>query len=149
MAYWTPALLAAVLLAEPPAEEAVKKELARLEGTWVIEKMTFDGTDISPDQLRTANSRLVLKGNTFKLMAGDKVIDEGTYQPDPGAKPRAWDIVSTAGPNKGKTIKAIYELDGETLRACYGGANQPRPTEFSSKPKSGQALAVYKRAKGS
>lgn len=51
---------------------------------------------------------------------------------DPGNKPKAIDISGTEGPNASKTILAISELDGDTLRVCYGLRGAPRPTEFKS-----------------
>jgi uncharacterized protein (TIGR03067 family) len=37
---------------------------------------------------------------------------------DPAKKPRAMDVAGTKGPNKDKTIRAIYELTDTTLRVC-------------------------------
>lgn len=41
-------------------------------------------------------------------------------------------IVGTEGPNIGKTIPAIYEFNGDTLRICYDLSGQRRPAEFQS-----------------
>ena len=35
--------------------------------------------------------------------------------------------------NKGKKYKAIYNLDGDTLRICYALEGEVRPTDFESK----------------
>ena len=57
------------------------------------------------------------------------------------------DIKGTDGPNKGKTIKTIYKLDGDTLTVCYELGDGDRPTKFETKADTKQLLANYKREK--
>ena len=59
------------------------------------------------------------------------------------------DIERGDGPNAGKTLQAIYQLDGDTMKVCYAPAGQDRPTAFDTKDKPGYALIVYKREKSS
>jgi uncharacterized protein (TIGR03067 family) len=73
--------------------------------------------------------------------------DRGTCKLDPSAKPKALDITGTEGPNKGKTILAIYERDGDTLRVCYDLGGKNRPTEFKTTAGSRLFLVEYKRQK--
>jgi hypothetical protein len=51
------------------------------------------------------------------------------------------------GPNKGKTIPAIYERDGDTLRVCYNLSGKNRPTEFKTKAGAQLFLVTCKREK--
>jgi uncharacterized protein (TIGR03067 family) len=57
------------------------------------------------------------------------------------------EITGTAGPNKGKTFSAIYELQGDTLKICYDLTGKARPTEFKSKAGTQLFLATYKKVK--
>jgi uncharacterized protein (TIGR03067 family) len=57
------------------------------------------------------------------------------------------DITGTDGPNKGKTILAIYERDGDTLRVCYDLSGKSRPTEFKTETGTQLFLVTYKREK--
>jgi uncharacterized protein (TIGR03067 family) len=57
------------------------------------------------------------------------------------------DITGTEGPNKGKTMLAIYELEGDSMKVCYDMSGKERPTEFKTKPGTAQFLAKYKREK--
>ncbi len=59
----------------------------------------------------------------------------------------ALDVIGTEGPNKGKTIPAIFDLAGDTLKICYDLSGQARPTEFKSSPGTQQFLATYQREK--
>jgi uncharacterized protein (TIGR03067 family) len=56
------------------------------------------------------------------------------------------DITGTAGPNKGKTIPAIYEVTADTLKVCYA-LEGPRPDAFRTGPGDKRLLVSYKRAK--
>ena len=57
------------------------------------------------------------------------------------------DITGTDGPNKGETILAIYERDGDALRVCYDLSGKSRPTEFKTKAGTQLFLVTYKREK--
>jgi uncharacterized protein (TIGR03067 family) len=74
-------------------------------------------------------------------------IDRGLLLPNPGIKPPyAMDIQGQQGPNKGRTILAIYGMDNEVFTVCYQLARDGlRPTAFES-PEGTQILLVrYKR----
>ena len=57
------------------------------------------------------------------------------------------DITGTDGPNKGKTLLAIYEQEGDTLRVCYDLSGQGRPTELRTNEGTPLFLVTYQRAK--
>ncbi len=54
-------------------------------------------------------------------------------------------ITGTKGPNQGKTIPAIYELNGDTLKVCYDLSGEGHPTEFQSKAGTKLFLVTYRR----
>lgn len=41
------------------------------------------------------------------------------------------DLIGTSGPNAGRTIPAIWRLEGDVLELCYDVGGGPRPTRFS------------------
>jgi hypothetical protein len=49
----------------------------------------------------------------------------------------------------GKEIKGIDKLDGDTLTSCVALPGKDRPTEFASKPGTGQTLRIFERVKPS
>ena len=90
----------------------------------------------------------VLKGDTFVVKRGDKVIAAGRSKVDRGKNPMALESTYTEGADKGKTFKGISRLEGDTLRFCRAGSpDDPTPTEFKTTPGSGAFVSVYKRAK--
>ncbi|MCI0457853.1 MAG: TIGR03067 domain-containing protein [Gemmataceae bacterium] len=120
-------------------DEATKKEMKLLEGTWTVESAQRDGKDydrIKGDQLIFEGDRL-----TLKMKDRDQKI---TYKLDVSKKPRAIDITPEG---KDKTIPAIYELKGDTLKLCFAEPDTERPTEFKSDEGSRRVLVILKRAK--
>ena len=115
-----------------------------LEGTWLPSTAELGGKRF-PDEVRKT-IKLVVQGDRYTVTVG-KVVDQGTIRLHPAAKPKAMDITGTDGPNKGKTILAIYERDGDTLRVCYDLSGKNRPTEFKTKEGTQLFLVTYKREK--
>ncbi|HZW30429.1 MAG TPA: TIGR03067 domain-containing protein [Isosphaeraceae bacterium] len=100
-----------------------------LEGTWQPSAAELAGKKF-PDEVRTT-IRLEVKGDQDPVTAGTKP-DRGTCKRNPSANPKALEITGTQGPNKGKTILAIDERNGDTLRICYDLSGKSRPAEFKT-----------------
>jgi uncharacterized protein (TIGR03067 family) len=128
-------------------DDAVKKDLAALAGTWVPVSVEIDGRKLGDEELKGVAVTYGASGK-ISVRRGDKVIGEGTFKIDPGKKPKAIDYKQTSeGEDKGKTALGIYEVEGDTLKLCTVPEGKERPAEFSSKPGSGHYLRVYKREK--
>lgn len=142
-------VLAVTLLvaADAPADDAVKKELDNLQGTWVATAGEAGGQTFLDDQLKAM--KFVVQGNkyTFTMKETTEHPEKGILKPDPAPSPKALDIEITEGPEQGKTQKAIYELDGDTLKICFAQAGKDRPTEMSAKGEQAQGLLTFKREK--
>lgn len=137
-----PFLTLALALACSSAARGADDKDAALEGTWLPSEAELAGKKF-PDEVRKA-IKLVVKGDEYLVTVGTQP-DRGTCKRDPSAKPKALDITGTEGPNKGKTILAIYERDGETLRVCYDLSGKARPREFGTREGTQLFLVTYKR----
>ncbi len=115
-----------------------------VQGTWVPSTAELGGKRFPDKVLKTI--KLVVKDDKYTVTVG-KAIDEGTVKLNPKAKPKEMNIIGTNGPNKGKTILAIYERDGDTLRICYDLSGKGRPSEFKTKEGTQLFLVTYKREK--
>jgi len=120
------------------------KEQAGLQGTWLPQSAELGGQAF-PDEVRKS-IKLMVKDDKYTVTVG-KELDEGTVKLNAGAKPKEMDIAGTAGPNKGRTILAIFERDGDTLKVCYDLTGAARPAEFKTKEGSVLFLVTYKREK--
>jgi uncharacterized protein (TIGR03067 family) len=124
-------LLGSAAWADEPKEDAVKTELKKLEGTWVVEGAFVRGLEIE----RHAGKKLVISGTTLTSYLDGKE-EPGEIKIDPTKKVKEIDSAE-----KGKTFLGVYELDGDTLRLCFG--DQKRPAKVSKD----DLLFVLKRAK--
>lgn len=125
-----------------PVEDALKK----IQGTWLATKAEQDGKPAKD----VDGHRLSFAGNRFQLHSKDgKLLYEGTFRVEPGAKPAAIDFDHTLGSLKGKVWKGIYALDGDTLTTCDNAPSldKGRPTAFEAKAGSGYVLITFSRAK--
>ena len=115
-----------------------------IQGTWLPSTAELGGK-MFPDEVRKT-IKLVVKDDKYTVTVG-KAVDQGTFKLNPTAKPKEMDITGTDGPNKGKTILAIYERDGDALRVCYDLSGKSRPTEFKSTEGTQRFLVAYQRKK--
>jgi uncharacterized protein (TIGR03067 family) len=114
-----------------------------IQGTWQPVKGEVGGTAMKEEVLKIISMKL--EGGKYEVKAEN--MDKGTYKIDPSAKPKTIDVAGVEGPNAGKTLLAIYELDGDTLRICYGLGGSPRPKEFKSPAGTPTLLLSYERKK--
>jgi uncharacterized protein (TIGR03067 family) len=132
-----------LLGADKPANDAVQKELKKLEGEWQTLSVERDGT-----KLPSANfddERVIIKGNQLTVTKRGKFMQRATLTVDPTANPKTYVKTVTEGINKGMKSHAIYEVDGDTLRECRTSADKDLPKEFTSQ--NGATLFVSKRVK--
>ncbi len=114
-----------------------------LEGTWLPASAELAGK-VLPDKTRST-IRLVVEGNKYLVSVG-KTVDQGALIINSRATPKELDIIGTDGPNKGKTIHAIFENDGELLRICYDLSGESRPREFRTTEGTQLFLVTYRKA---
>jgi uncharacterized protein (TIGR03067 family) len=119
-----------------------KDDAKAMKGVWLPVSADLGGQPF-PDAL-LKSMKLTLTDGKYSVQVGPS-LDEGTFVLDATKKPATMDITGKEGPNKGKTLLAIYELDGDSLKVCYDLSGKARPTEFKAAPKI--FLVVYKRGK--
>ena len=139
--------LAAVIILSAWAEEneALKKDMARLQGEWLMVSGSADGQAM-PDDMRKQMKRVCKGDETTTTMAG-QIFMKAKITIDPSKKPKTIDYEMTEGFTKGKKQLGIYELDGDTFKSCFAGPGAERPTDFSTRPGDRRTLSVWKRQK--
>ncbi len=130
----------ACLLASPLLAWA--DDWKKLEGSWVPMAMELGGQKFDAAMLK--DTKLTLTKEKYELESPN-VKDKGDIKADDSKKPKEMDIVSKEGPNKDKTILAIYSFEGDILKVCYGLDGKTRPGEFKTSKDDGFFMAVYKR----
>lgn len=139
-----------VLADDDAKKRAIERDTKKLEGSWRTMSVESNGKKLSQDVIKEmADLRLVFKGDTGSIRNKGKVLSEGPFTIDPTKKPKTLDLEVTKGQRIGSTSLAIYELDGDTLKACWTSlaVDRKRPKEFATKPDSGLLLITYQREK--
>jgi uncharacterized protein (TIGR03067 family) len=116
----------------------------KLQGTWKVVSHELDGKEAPAEEGKEV--KLTFRGTKVTFNVGENKF-EATYKLDSAAKPKRIELSYSGGPAEGKTKQAIYHLEGNTLKIC--GNNTPGgevPSEFVTKPESGEELLVLKRA---
>jgi uncharacterized protein (TIGR03067 family) len=124
-------------------DEAIKKDLAQLQGEWTMISGSADGQSM-PDEMVKQMKR-VCKGDEITVTMGDRVFLKAKLTLDPSKKPKTIDYEMTEGFTKGKKQLGLYEINGDTFKACFNAPGAERPTEF--KAGEGLTLSEWKRKK--
>ena len=144
---WTIAILALGVTfgaAQLDGGEKVSKELAKLEGQYILVKGETNGKEVPEEILK--NSLLTIVGNKHTVKVGDvKIV--GTHSVDAKKKPKTIDAMDTEGPYKDKTVLGIYSIKDDTFTICFAPPGKERPTEFTTKSGTGEIYHVWKRKK--
>jgi uncharacterized protein (TIGR03067 family) len=140
----TGVLIAVFSFAFAQENATIKKDLALLQGEWSMISGTADGYPIPKEML--PNSKRVCKGDELTATVGGQLVMKAKIAIDPSKKPKTIDYEVLDGPTKGKKHLGIYEVDGDTMKSCFGAPGAERPTDFSSKPGDKRTSTVWKRA---
>jgi uncharacterized protein (TIGR03067 family) len=134
------------LIADAPKDDAVKKDLEALQGSWKAVVLESNGQNAPVEMLK--EFKVLFKGDRMIINPG-RANRTSTFKLDPSKKPKWMDATPQEGQAKGKSLPAIYELDGDTLKICFDNKHisDKRPTDFKTAPGSGLALFVLKREK--
>jgi uncharacterized protein (TIGR03067 family) len=116
----------------------IEDDRKMIEGTWVIVEAELSGQKLPDESVK--GTRLILTEDTYQYQN-----DRGDYKLYPAEPIKAMDIIGKEGPNKGKNILAIYELEGDKLKICYDLAGKTRPTKFKTEAGTRQFLVTYQR----
>jgi uncharacterized protein (TIGR03067 family) len=137
------AIIAATSLVAAEQTDNTKKDLAALQGEWSMVSGSADGRDM-PEQTRQQMKR-ICKGNEATTTMSGQIYIKAKFDLDASKKPKTIDYHMTGGFTKGQTQLGIYEVSGDTFKACFAKPGQPRPADFT--PGEGRTVSVWKRNK--
>lgn len=123
--------------------DAIAEEVKKFQGTWRQIGYERDGVAEPLDE-QGWEPRVTFTADTFVVTLADGSVPiRGTYKLDPTREPKTVDWTDTIGEDSGKTLLAIYSLEGDRLVFCAAYPGQARPTEFRTRP--GHVLRVSQR----
>ena len=124
-------------------DDAVKKEMALLEGEFTMVSGTRNGEDLPEEFLKTAK-RITKDGVTTIEMNGELYM-KAKITIDTSKKLKTIDYEVTEGGNKGKKVLGIYAIDGDKITFCFAQPDGERPTKLEAKEGSNNVLSTWKR----
>ncbi len=122
-------------------DDATKKEIAQLQGSWKVVSLTTGGEELSPKQLADLEMKVVFSGDRLKVHVSGGVSADVPFKVNPSKQPKVMEAAL-----KGKGSPGIYFLSGDVLILCAAEGEAPTPTEFVS-VKGKSALWILKREK--
>jgi uncharacterized protein (TIGR03067 family) len=117
------------------------------EGVWKPIAAVLGGMRLPNDALNAIT--LKITAGTYEVTVdGEAEPDRGTCTLDTTTVPPRMTITSIAGPNRGKTFLAIYEMkDDVSMRVCYDLSGAEYPKEFKAPRGTQYYLVGYRRQK--
>jgi len=122
---------------------AVQNDAALLQGTWTQTYYEAQGQQIIPPKVM----KKVFDNGKFYVLSGDEEVQEGTYQINPSAQPKAIDLVFSfiTSDQPGAVYRGIYQLTNDTYTECIGASGGDRPVNFVTQPGSPAQITIWKR----
>lgn len=135
---------ALVLLPAVAGDNPAKKEQEKLQGAWTIERLDFNGQDVT-DKYKF---QVAIKGNRISVEGNDAVqkdYGQVEFKLDPRTTPPCIDLTVSVGGQKGATLEGIYQVKGNELKLCVQVFGNERPGKFESPAGKSVALVVLKK----
>lgn len=129
------------------ADKAKKDPVERHQGVWRPIAASMNGRRLPKEVLDKIT--LKIDGNKYVVtVEGEDHDDRGTFTVDTSVKPHKMVIESDSGPNKGKTIYAIFEhKHKDAMRVAYDLSGKGYPKTWYTKKGSPYYVAGYRRKK--
>lgn len=115
---------------------------AALDGVWSLIQSELAG-QAAPQFLALRIELEVRDGNYAVSFAG-RVADRGTCALGANDTHHTVTLQGQSGPNAGRIIPSIYQLNGDELRVCYGLDGEV-PVTFATTEGTQLFLATYRR----
>jgi uncharacterized protein (TIGR03067 family) len=120
--------------------------VSALQGRWKPIYQEVDGQMVPPAEFAT--TVVELNGNEFKVEKHGTVEYDGLFTIDPLTSPMEISLIYKksskpiflGGPRPG-----LFQLEGDTLKWCFGPIGLPRPKGLNTFPGSESVLSIYQK----
>jgi len=133
--------------ADDTKDEAIRKDLKSIAGTWTVTSREADGEKSPAEALKGVIVKFAADGTATVTKDGTIVRKVKWVNMDPSQRMKSVDVEVVEGDEKGKTLLAIYRVEGEQFTVCIANSGKDRPTAFSTNADNGRSLMTYTRSK--
>ena len=123
--------------------DAVAEEIKKMQGIWNVTAIEANGDALPSEDV--TNITVTIKDSTYEVKLNEGT-DHGTISIDPSTNPKQMDVHAKSGEDEGRTLRGIYELNGDSMRVIYARGGQ-RPATFDTSGDAGLLMITYKRKK--
>jgi uncharacterized protein (TIGR03067 family) len=107
-----------------------------------------DGVSNPGDETGAPGAITTFNQNHFAVRTPEgALLLEGRFELDASSNPKAVNWIDSMGPDTGKSLPAIYKLEGDHFTFVAADADAPRPTVFRTS--AGQTMRAFVRQKPS
>ena len=120
--------------------------LQALQGNWKPIYQEIDGQMIPPSEYAT--TLVELRGNDFRVLKNGTAAYEGRFTVDAQVSPMGIVLIYTKSAHAiflGGPRPGVLQLEGETLKWCFGAVGQPAPQGLNTFPGSESVLSIYQK----
>lgn len=125
-----------------PCDRPVSAEEG-LIGTWKAIALEQNGEPVTLENAQ--DTRLVFTAKTYAIRKGKDTLERGAYHVEAGPGLASIDLRPENGPDKGRTLKGVYQIEGGALLMCIGTPSAPRPTALAATSGTNHLLFTYKK----
>jgi uncharacterized protein (TIGR03067 family) len=138
---WLTALVG-LTFAQDAADDKAKKDLERLQGTWVMHALEINGKAVNKIQ----DTFLNIKKDDYKTNVKGKEPTGFRFKLDATKETKWMDMIQTQPDGSEKVFKGIYTFENDTFKLCRGiDASQERPGQFATWPDTGYFVVTWKK----
>jgi uncharacterized protein (TIGR03067 family) len=127
-----------LVAADAKDDDAAKKELKKLAGTYVMVSGESKAEKLSEDRIK--DTTMKIDGAKYTANFGGDAVT-GTLKLDPTKTPKEIDATDS----EGKTILGIYKFKKGQFTVCFAPPGKERPREFTVKTGTGNFIHGWKK----
>ena len=125
-------------------DDAAKKDLKLLQGTWIMAALEVNGMEVAADKLE--GTVLTIKDDRYVVKVKERLVTTAVIELDAKKDPRQLNMTPQDGDKKDKLHKGIYKIDGDTFKMARGlNPEQERPNQFATWPDTNVFVVTWKK----
>lgn len=119
-------------------EDAIRRDLQQLRGTWIAVDIQHDGQKENP----TGGLKWVIQDEKYENWVGNKKMETWKLTIDPTKRPKTIGAAFVGGSRR---LTGIYEVDGDNLKVCYDITGNGHPKDFTAPQGARRIVYIFRR----